>query len=315
MTSADAIVVGSGPNGLAAAVILARAGLAVTVVEAATTPGGGARTVSSFDGAARTDSCSAVHPMAGSSEFFRRFELTQRIRFTTPTASFAHALDGGGAVAYRDLERTVDELGTAGGQGWRRVFRPLVDGIDEVRRFSGMHVRPTLPAALIGARLAAAVTAGMPSLRSDARALAAGASTHAAAGYGSVSARAVGAVLAAEAHVFGWPLPVGGSSEITRALTEDLTAYGGTLELGHHVMDLREAQDRARMVLLDTSPRAFADMSNGMLPPRPTRVSCAATAMGRQRARLTSYSPAQSHGRMPDSLRPEPCTLADQLKK
>src|SRR5436305_119634 len=111
----DAIVVGSGPNGLSAAVTLARAGLAVRVYERNSTYGGGTRTEPVTLPGFQHDICSAVHPLAFASGFFRKFEIEKRVPFIVPTASYAHPLDGGRAgVAYRDLERTVESLGVDG---------------------------------------------------------------------------------------------------------------------------------------------------------------------------------------------------------
>src|SRR4051812_41662644 len=105
----DAIVIGSGPNGLSAAVTLARAGLAVRVYERNSTYGGGTRTEPVTLPGFVHDICSAVHPLAFASGFFRRFEIEKRVPFIVPTASYAHPLDGGRAgVAYRDLDRTAD---------------------------------------------------------------------------------------------------------------------------------------------------------------------------------------------------------------
>src|SRR5690606_17813605 len=115
MTDVDAVVVGAGPNGLAAAVTLARAGLRVHLFERNPTIGGGARTSELTLPGFRHDVCSAVHPMALASRFFRDFELARRIELRQPPISYGHPLDGGRAgLAYRDLDRTADELGRDG---------------------------------------------------------------------------------------------------------------------------------------------------------------------------------------------------------
>ena len=122
----DAIVVGSGPNGLAAAVTLARAGLAVLVLEKSDTIGGGARTEELTLPGFRHDVCSAVHPMALASEFFQRFGLDRRIELALPDIAYGHPLPGGDAgIAYRSLLRTAEELGRDG-PAWRHLFAPLV---------------------------------------------------------------------------------------------------------------------------------------------------------------------------------------------
>src|SRR3954452_24032549 len=140
VTDVEVAVVGAGPNGLAAAVTLARAGLQVLVVERGDTIGGGARTAEVTLPGFRHELGSAVHPMAVASPFFRRFRLAERIRLITPALSYAHPLDGGrAALAWRDLERTADGLGRDGA-AWLRFFGPLVVQAGAVARFTGGSV-------------------------------------------------------------------------------------------------------------------------------------------------------------------------------
>ena len=127
-----AAIVGSGPNGLAAAVTLARAGVPVTVYEAAETIGGGTRTVEFVEEGVLHDVCSAIHPTALASEFFRAFELEKRVEFAVPEASYANPLDrdggsadGRAAIAYRDLARTAEELGRDG-KAYASFYAPLL---------------------------------------------------------------------------------------------------------------------------------------------------------------------------------------------
>ena len=140
MDSVDAIVVGAGPNGMAAAVTLARAGLSVRVYEREQTIGGGARTMSSTLPGFLHDVCSAVHPMALASGFFQKFQLDQRIGLRVPDLSYGSPLDGGRAgLAWLDLERTVEGLGIDG-PAWRALMGPLVERAHQVAQFAGSNV-------------------------------------------------------------------------------------------------------------------------------------------------------------------------------
>ena len=140
MTDADAVVVGAGPNGLAAAVTLARSGLRVQVFERNATIGGGARTEELTLPGFRHDVCSAVHPMALASRFFREFQLARRVELRQPPVSFGHPLDGGRAgIAYLDLDRTAEELGRDG-PAYRRLMAPLVARADGVADFTGSNL-------------------------------------------------------------------------------------------------------------------------------------------------------------------------------
>ncbi|TFB83843.1 NAD(P)/FAD-dependent oxidoreductase, partial [Cryobacterium algoricola] len=147
----DVNVVGAGPNGLAAAVVCARAGLSVTVTERAAMAGGGLRTGELTLPGFRHDLGSAVHPAALASPFFRAFGLTERVPFVIPEVSYAHPLDARrAAVAYRDLDRTAAGLGPDG-PAWTRLLRPLVDRIDGVVSFTGHQLlrRPDDPRAAL----------------------------------------------------------------------------------------------------------------------------------------------------------------------
>ena len=127
MAEIDAIVVGSGPNGLAAAVTLARAGLKVVVYERNSTIGGGSRTAELTLPGFLHDICSAVHPMALASGFFRRFQLDRRITLSVPEISYGHPLDGARAgIAWRDIDRTADGLGVDGA-AWKQLMGPLAE--------------------------------------------------------------------------------------------------------------------------------------------------------------------------------------------
>ncbi|WP_353816435.1 phytoene desaturase family protein [Agromyces sp. SYSU T00266] len=269
----DAVVVGSGPNGLAAAVTLARAGLSVRVFEAAVEPGGGARTAELTLPGFRHDVCSAVHPMALASPFFRAFGLDRRIELRVPELSFGHPLDGGRAgLAWHDLERTVDGLGRDG-RAYRRLIAPLVAHEGAVTEFTGSTLlrlpRHPLVAARFGVR---ALEQGTPAwnlrFRGDlARAMLTGVAAHAIRPLPSLGTAGTELVLTMHAHARGWPIPVGGSGAIVAALVDDLLAHGGEVVTDAAVDDLA-ALPHARAVLLDVTPRALARLAGDRLPTR-----------------------------------------------
>lgn len=260
-----ATVIGSGPNGLAAAVTLARAGFQVRVWEAAPTLGGGVRTGELTLPGFRHDLGSAVHPAALTSPFFRAFGLEQRVEWIVPEASYAHPLDGGrAAIAWRDLERTAEGLGQDA-KNWRAMIRPLTRNLNElVGLLSDQLIRmPADPviAARFGMRVAQLGTRlhGISFTGEDAAALLAGVCAHANTPLPSPAAAAAGLLLAAHGHAqHGWPLPRGGAQSIADALVDDLIAHGGTVETDCHVHTLAgldwgdpEAGD---ILILDTAP-------------------------------------------------------------
>ena len=273
MTPPTAAVVGSGPNGLAAAVVLARAGVLTTVYEQASSIGGGARTAELTLPGFRHDLGSAVHPLAVSSGFFRRFELGKRIELVTPDISYAHPLDDSpAAIAYLDLERTVSELGVDG-RAWRRLLAPLVDRAQRVARFTGSSLLrvPDDPfvAAVFGLR---ALEQGSPAwnLRwrdAAAPALLAGVAAHSVRPMPSLSTSGTALALATAAHAGGWPIPVGGSQAIVDALADDLRAHGGSIEAGVEITDIAQVGP-VDAVLFDTTPSALVRLVGDALPRR-----------------------------------------------
>lgn len=262
---ARATVIGSGPNGLVAAVSLARAGYSVEVLEAADTVGGGVRTTPATLPGFRWDVCSAVHPAAIASPFFRAFGLGERLDWIIPEISYAHPLDGGrAAIAWRDLERTADALG-ADGRAWRSLLRPLVRRIEGVVDFTGGALLrvPSDPIAAVrfGLRMLEQGTGpGRHVLRTEeGAALLSGVLAHANAPLPSLSSAAAGLLLAAHGHAGGWGYPRGGAQRIAAALRDDLEAHGGSIHTGEHVHDLSRLDwgDPARgdLLLLNSSPR------------------------------------------------------------
>lgn len=270
MAEVDAIVVGSGPNGLAAAVTLARAGLAVRVYERDDAIGGGAATRELTLPGFRHDVCSAIHPMALASDFFRRFGLAERIAFETPEISYGHPLPGGGAgVAYHDIARTADALGRDGA-AWLELLGPLVAHEQAVNELTGGSLLriPRHPVDALGFALRV-LEQGSPlwNLRfaeEVAPAMLTGVFAHTIRRLPSLAPAAAGLTLATYAHTVGWPIPVGGSGAITQALADDLLAHGGEIVTGSEIRHLADLP-RARVTLLDVTPRALLRMA-GELP-------------------------------------------------
>ncbi len=265
----DVTVVGSGPNGLAAAVVCARAGLDVQLLEAQPTLGGGARTLADpeFDGV-RHDICSAIHPLALASPFFTEFDLRARgVALRVPDISYANPLPGRpAALGFRDLERTC--AGLTDGDSWRRLMGPLVAHGDDVVAFLLGDKRSLPPdvatAALLGQRMLMQGTPAWNTLRGeDARALFTGVGAHTISKLPSLVSAGAGLLLATLAHTGGWPVPVGGSQAIADALIADLRAHGGQLHTGVEV-----TTPPSGVVLYDTAPTALLDIFGPALPDR-----------------------------------------------
>ena len=268
----DAVVVGSGPNGLAAAVTMAAAGLRVQVIEGASTIGGGCRTEELTLPGFWHDVCSASHPLAVASPFFRRFDLAARgVALAWPEVEFAQPLDGGrAAVVTRLVEDTAARLG-ADGRAYQRLLRPITEHLDEILAaiLAPLLRRPPahpLVAADYGRRAILPASAVARRWRGqEARAIMAGAAAHAMMPLTAAPTAGIGLMLVALAHGVGWPVVVGGSARITDTMAAALVANGGSIETGRWVRSLAELPS-ARAVLLDVSPRALALLAGDRLP-------------------------------------------------
>ena len=259
-------MVGSGPNGLVAAIVLARAGRSVTLLEGEDTVGGGCRSAELTLPGFVHDTCSTVHSLALASPFLRElpFDLVH------PAAPLAHPLDDGSAVV---LERSVDL--TARGLGpderaYRRLFGPLVRNADPLfRELLGPLRPPRHPLAMAGFGLSGIRSAqALARSRFDgerARALLAGCCAHSFLSLRTPASAAFGLVLAMGAHAVGWPVARGGSQRLTEALVAELDAAGGTVETGRRVESLDELGD-ASPVLLDVTPRQLVGIAGERLP-------------------------------------------------
>ncbi|MGA3541762.1 phytoene desaturase family protein [Micromonosporaceae bacterium DT194] len=268
----DAVIVGSGPNGLAAALVLASAGLTVQVYEAAATIGGGTRTEEVTLPGFRHDVCSAVHPMALASPFFRAFDLAAHgVRLRQPEIAYAHPLDGGrAALAWRDLDRTAAGLGRDG-PAWRALLGPLVRRWQGVvgTGMSDLRAVPRDPAAalLLGLRT---LEQGSPAAAArfrgeEAAALFAGVAAHAIAPPRRLAPAGAGMLLATLAHAVGWPIPEGGSATITDAMVARLRRLGGEVITGTRIDNLADLP-AARTVLLDVAPAGLLTIAGDRLP-------------------------------------------------
>ncbi|MBY8864224.1 phytoene desaturase family protein [Streptomyces sennicomposti] len=272
MDTPDVAVVGTGPNGLAAAVTMARAGLRVALYEQAEDIGGGLRSAPLFDDAITHDICSAVHPLAAVSPFLRGFDLAARgVELLHAPAAYAHPLaNGRAAVAYRDLAMTCAGLGRDGDR-WRRLMQPLLDHSDAVvgMMLSAQRTPPReVGAALLVLRqiLVHGTTLTRHRFRTDAaRALLTGVAAHAVGPLPSPASGAVALLLGHLAHGAGWPVPRGGSGRIADALADDVRAHGGTFHTGCRVNDLDELGP-VRAVLLDVGAKEFVRIAGRRLP-------------------------------------------------
>jgi phytoene dehydrogenase-like protein len=270
----DAIVVGAGPNGLAAALTLARAGRSVLLLEARETVGGGCRSEELTAPGFVHDVCSAVHPLVAGSPFFRSLPLERMgIELVHPEAPLAHPLDDGTAVV---LERSVAVTAARLGpdrEAYERLMGPVANDLALILPgVLGPALRPPrhpLAMARFG-RLAARSAEGLARSRftgTRAAALLAGNAAHSMLPLGSSPSAGVGLLLMALGHAVGWPVVRGGSQRIADGMADELRRLGGGIETGREVRSLDELP-RARAVLLDVTPRQLLRIAGGRIPGR-----------------------------------------------
>jgi phytoene dehydrogenase-like protein len=271
--SFDAVVIGAGPNGLSAAITLARDGASVAVLEAADTIGGGTRTAELTLPGFAHDVCSGAHPMGALSPFFNELPLEEHgLQWIRPNASVAHPLDGQETVMlWKSLERTAEQLGSDASR-YRRLLAPFLDDpqalLRDVMKPLGLPKHPStflhfgalaaLPATLLANTL----------FRNDqARALFGGCAAHSILPLSHIMTSALGLLFSITAHVEEWPVAEGGSAAITNALASYFKTLGGIIQTGTRVNQLTDLPP-ARVYLFDTDPRQLADIAEPVLPAR-----------------------------------------------
>jgi phytoene dehydrogenase-like protein len=269
----DAVVIGSGPNGLAAAIRLAQEGMKVVVLEAATTIGGGMRSKELTLPGFVHDVCSAVHPLAGLSPFLRSLPLARYgLEWIHPPAPLAHPLDRGDiAVLERSLVATGNGLG-GDNAAYSRLMAPLIT--DAEKLFGDILAPLRLPRHPFA--LARFGTQGLRSAvglikrnfgGGRARALFAGIAAHSILPLERPLTAAMGLVLALSAHVYGWPIAKGGSQRIADSMAAYLIALGGEIVCGYCVRSLGELP-KATVTLCDVAPQTLIKIASYCLPER-----------------------------------------------
>lgn len=267
----DAVVVGAGPNGLAAAISLAEAGLNVRVLERAEVVGGGVRTEPLTLPGFRHDVCSAIHPLGASSPFLRRLPLDQHgLRWIQPPVMLAHPLDdGSAALLERSVEGTAESLG-ADGRRYRRLMEPLAAAVDDL--LDTLFARPPslahpVSAARFGLKgLRSAAGFARRHFREDrARAILTGISGHALVPLTQPATASFGLLFAAVGHAYGWPLAQGGSQAIADAMASYLRSLGGEIEVGREVRSTADLPP-ARAKVFDVTPRQLLAICGDELP-------------------------------------------------
>jgi phytoene dehydrogenase-like protein len=274
----DAVIVGSGPNGLSAAIVLAREGKSVLVLEAKETIGGGARTEQVTLPGFHHDICSAIHPMSVVSPFIRDLPLAEHgLEWAWSPAAIAHPLDDGSvAILEQSVDATAGRLG-ADEASYRKLMKPFAAKagklFDEILRPIAALPPPRHPFLLAHFGLVGLQSAMQLARRFEtphARALLGGSAAHSFLPLDRIGSASFGLALILAGHATGWPAAKGGSVAIIGAMASYLRSLGGEIRTGHPVRSLKDIPE-SRAVLFDTSPRQLADIAGDALPPRYVR--------------------------------------------
>lgn len=272
INKSDCIVVGSGPNGLSAAILLQASGLKTHIIEKSQTPGGGLRSDDALGSNTIRDTCSAVFPMAILSPFFQSLSLEKYgLKWIYPRIPCTHLITAEMCVSlFHSLLETVDQFSSLGERRYRYLFENLNEHAECVAKdvlkplyqmpryptkFLSFGLRAIWPATLIAGYLG----------DEKARALFAGMAAHSFLPFSKFLSGAAGMVLMLAAHKKGWPLVYGGSGQLSRALIEKFTELGGTIETGCEILDIRELPPHAT-VFFDGGPQALAHIAEKVLP-------------------------------------------------
>ena len=261
----DAVVVGSGPNGLSAAILLQQQGLSVLILEAKDTIGGGMRSAELTLPGFNHDICSAIHPLAAGSPFFTKLPLDKHgLEYIYPTLAAAHPFDDGTASA---LLGSVHETAAALGNdssAYIDLISPLVESWPGIAAdvLAPLHFpkRPLDMAAFGLNALRSATSLARIFKTKEARGLWAGMAAHSIQPLSNLATSAFALVLLATGHLKGWPIPKGGSSSIGNSLASYFTSLGGTINTGVHVRSMNDLPP-AKVVLFDLTPRQILDIA------------------------------------------------------
>lgn len=270
-SSYDVVVIGSGPNGLAAAIVALRCGLSTLVLEASATIGGGTRSAELTLPGFTHDVCSAVHPMAMASTFFRKLPLSSfGLKWIAPPSAAAHPLDRDRVVLLKNsLQKTAELLGPDRGRYLLTVGKISAHWKQIADDILGPIRLPSHPVSMagfgMGALMPANLLAKIAFSSTEARALFAGCAAHSIIPFSKMGSSAIGLVLSAVAHVYGWPIPSGGSRSIGNALHGYVESLGGKIVTGFDVQHYGQLP-QARVLLFDTSPRAMAHIMADRMP-------------------------------------------------